>query len=967
MIAHRPAQALCGVACWALGSCLFVSSAAAQATSGINGKVTDSTSGALPGVTVTISSPALQVPSITAISAADGTYRFLDLPAGTYEARYELAGFRVSVRTGIALTVGFTATINVALEIGGLQESVTVSGASPVVDVTNTKVLSTLSIEQMSTIPNGRRPADIAMMTPGMMLNTIPNSSSLGQGSFANSVTSGGVSNYIIATDGVEHNNGGIRSPDLANVLEVNVTQSGGTADVAQSGTYVNVVSKSGGNEFHGRYAGIFAHHSLEASNLDAALIAQNLTSLNTTRYFNDVNGDLGGRIIRDRLWFYGSIRERHNRVGLPGFVLNAGPDGKYQTGDEPPYLPTASNRILTGKLSYQATNRYQYSGYWQREVDVDHGVFSALGATRFVPYEASGILNYDPRVAKIEMKGTPSNRFLFTGMFSRDWAPGLVYSGQPGQREQPAARDLATSMRTGSWYPEDVRTRSKWQSRADVTYVPSSFLGGNHELRTGWRFWRGAIDTSHFDHPGGNYILNFDTVGGVPHQPSQLVTYNSPVTPSSNSTGYSVYFTDRWAKGSRLTLNLGFRWDRYHAWVPEQTKVQGTFGTAGTFPLVEAGIWNRPAPRAGFAYNLTGDAKTVVKGTYGWFNDELNEGTFPQAYNKNTDEIVTYRWHDLNHNNNYDPGEVDLRLAPPDFLSITGAANNIVNLDLKHPHTHELTGSFERELASGMGFRALYTWRRLVDGTATINALRPYSAFNIPVVRRDPGADGNLNTTDDGPLVTLYDFPSSVAGGAFVGNKRVTRDGSKDDRFQALELTLNKRSSARWDATASASVIKNHRWITSISQSPNEDFFPLDETWQWTYRTTASYTFPLDIRVSSLVFLQSGTLGQRTYLFRTADPTPGGTQTIRNAGNLTVRLEPFGASQGPMRKQVNLRASKILKFAGARRVELNVDVNNLINSNAAWTTDYTSGPTFGYAQTIVPPRLVQFGAGFTF
>lgn len=966
MIAHRLVPTWWRVSCWTLGAFLFVSSAAAQTTSGINGKVTDLTAGALPGVTVTITSPALQVPSITAVSSADGSYRFLDLPAGMYTARYELSGFRVSVRNGIGLAVGFIATINVALEIGGLQESVTVSGASPVVDVTNTRVASTLTVDQISTIPNGRRPADIAMMTPGMMLNTIPNSSSLGQGSFANNVTSGGLSNYIIATDGVEHNNGGIRTPDLANVQEINVVQSGGTAEVAQAGTYVNVVSKSGGNEFHGRYAEIFAHHALESSNLDAALISQNLTSLNTTRYFNDLNGDLGGRIIRDRLWFYTSIRDRHNRVGLPGFVLNAGPDGKYQTGDEPPYLPTASNQILTGKLSYQATTKYQFSGFWQREVDVDHGVFSALGATRFVPYEASGTLNYNPIVSKAEVKGTPSSRFLFTGLFGRDWAD-VDYKGQPGQREQPAARDLATQMRTGSWYPEDLRVRSKWQARGDATYLPSNFvgLGANHELRVGGRYWFGAVDTRHLDHPGGNYILNFDTIGGVPHQPSQIVTYNSPVTPHSSSSGQSVYFTDRWTNGSRLTLNLGFRFDRYHAWVPEQTKVQGTFGTAGTFARVEAGTWNRPAPRAGFAYNLTGDAKTVVKGTYGWFNDEINEGTFPQSYNNNADVITTYRWHDLNHNNNYDPGEVDLRLTPPDFLSITGAANNLVNLALQHPHTHELTGSFERELAAGMGLRALYTWRRLADGTATINALRPYSAFNIPITRRDPGPDGNVNTADDGPMVTIYDFPATFAGAAFVGNQRVTRPDDKDDRFQALELTLNKRSSGRWDATASASVIKNHRWITAIAQSPNEDFYPLDETWQWTYRTTVSYTMPLDIRVSSLVFLQSGALGQRTYIFRQADPL-GGTP-LRQQSTLTVRLDPYGTQQGPMRKQINLRASKILRLNGARRLELNVDVNNLINSNAAWGTDYSSGPTFDYATTVLPPRLVQFGAAFTF
>lgn len=913
----------------------------------------------------------MQVTSLTAVTDADGTYRFVELPAGTYEARYELAGFRTAVRTGIQLAVGFIATINTVLDIGGLSESITVSGASPVVDVTNTRVASTLSVEQMSLIPNGRRPADIAMMTPGMMLNTIPNSSSLGQGSFANNVTSGGLSNYIIATDGVEHNNGGIRSPDLANVLEVNVTQSGGTADVAQAGTYVNVVSKSGGNEFHGRYASLFAHHSLEGNNLDDRLRSQNLTSLNTTRYFYDANADLVGRIIRDRLWFYGSVRNRRNRVGLPGFVLDAGPDGRYQTGDEPPYLPTATNRIVTGKLSYQATDKYQYSAYFQREVDEDHGVFSALGATRFVPYEASGRLNYDPTISKGEVKGTPSNRVLFTAMVGRDFAD-VAYSAQPGRDNFPAARDLATQMRTGRWYPQDLRVRSKWQSRADLTYLPTRVpgIGGDHELRVGWRWWFGNVDTWRLDSPGGNYILDFDTIGGRPHQPSQIVTYNSPVTPHTYSSGQSAYFTDRWTVGSRLTLNLGIRWDRYHAWVPEQTKVQGPFGTAGTFPRVEAGTWNRPAPRAGFAYNLTGDAKTVVKGTYGWLNDELNE-TFAAAYNKNTDVITTYRWRDLNGNNNYDRGEVNLDLNGGDFLGITGATNNLLNPDLRHPYTHEVTGSFERELAAGMGFRTLYVWRRVADAQVTTNVLRPYSAFSIPLSRRDPGPDGLVNTRDDGPMVTVYDFERAYRGAAFVGNQRVNVPDARDNRFHALELTLTKRSADRWSATASWSAVKNHRWITAgtfsaaVPQSPNDEYYPLDETWQWAYRTTASYLLPLDIRLSSLVFLQSGTLGQRTYIFRAADQLGGPPLVQQN--NVTLRLDPYGTQQGPMRTQVNLRTGKVLRLGASRTLELHVDFNNIINSNAAWTSSYQSGPTFGYAQTILPPRLIQFGAAFEF
>lgn len=954
------------VICLGLGSFLFVSAAAAQTSSGINGKVTDSTAGALPGVTVTITSPALQVPSMTTVTDADGTYRFIQLPSGTYEARYELSGFRQSVRAEILLAVGFIATINTSLELGGIQETITVSGASPVVDTTNNVVTSRLSAEAMASIPNGRRPNDIAMMTPGMMLTTMPVATSLGQGSFGNSVSSGGLTNYRIATDGVEHNSGGTRSPDLANVQEINVTQSGGTADIAQAGTYVNVVGKSGGNEFHGRYAGIATGNKLEGHNIDDALRKQGLSSVNSTSYFYDINADLGGRIIRDRLWFYTSIRDRRNRVGLPGFVLDAGPDGIYGTADEPPYLPTATNRISTLKLSYQPSSNYHLTGFYQREVDVDNGTFTLAGVTRFTPYEASGRLLYSPSVSKIELNGTPRSNLLFTGMIGRDYSEPSYFE-QPGREAIPAAIDLATSIRTGRYYPLDKRKRSKLATRADVTYLPTgSGLGGKHELKVGMRTWSAFVDTSHFNSPGGNYLLLFDTLAGVRRQPSQLRTYNSPVTPHSVSRAYSAYVTDRVTVGSRLTLNLGFRWDRYHAWVPAQTKVQGPFGDAGDFAFIEAGKWNMPAPRAGFAYNMSADGKTVVKGTYGWFNDDMAEN-FSEKYNRNSDVITNYRWHDNNRNNLYEPGEVNLATNGPDFLSATGAANNLVNLDLKYQHVHELTGSFERELAAGTGLRFLYTYRRYADQNATINALRPYSAFNIPLSRRDPGSDGLLNTSDDGPMVTVWDFAPAFAGAAFVGNKLVNVPAGRTDNFHGFEATLNKRFSEKWEATTSGSATKNHKHVGSAAtpQSPNDEYYGIDGTTDWTYRTIVTYVLPLDIRVASLAFFQSGSSGQRTYVFQAADPLGG--PALRQQANVTLRLDPYGTQRGPIRKAVNVRLSKIVRFASRRTLELNADINNIVNSNAAWASQYVSGPTFGNASNVYAPRLFQFGAAFEF
>ncbi len=605
-----------------LTSLAFASNAAAQgASSGINGRVTDSTGGALPGVTVTITSPALQVPTMATTTEADGTYRFIQLPAGTYEAKYELQGFKATVRQGIVLAVGFIATISPALEIGGVEETITVSGASPVVDTTNNTITSRLSAAEMASIPTSRRPNDIAMMTPGMMISTMPTSTSIGLNGLNNNVSSGGISNYRISNEGVVGSSSGPRNSDMGNVAEVNVTQSGGTADIAQAGIYVNIISKSGGNDFHGRYAAFFTGSALQGNNIDANLNRQGITTAaQSTSYYTDLSGDLGGRLVRDKLWFYGSARDRRNKIGVLGAV-----NGPHDPNPTAPYLPTAWTEVINGKLSYQMTSKYQLVGFVDQEWNFDQGA----RLTRFVPKESSAILHYHPGAYKGEFKGTFTNRLLVAGSFAADIS-FPTYFPQAGFENLPNTLDLATQQVTGRTYPQDHRARYRWQQRADMTYLPAGSLfgmiGGSHELKVGFFGWRGSIDTAFFDDPIGNYILIFNTVGGVPHQPAQLRTYNSPINPHSLVENQSAYVSDRITTG-RLTLNLGFRFERYHAWVPPQTKpaaavVLNAYSGALDVPYTDAGTWNMPAPRAGFAYNLTKDGKTVIKGTYGWFND---------------------------------------------------------------------------------------------------------------------------------------------------------------------------------------------------------------------------------------------------------------------------------------------------------------------------------------------------------
>jgi hypothetical protein len=934
--------------------------AAQRISSGsIAGTVSDESGGVLPGVIVTATSSALQVAQIETVTDANGYYRFADLPAGVYSVKYVLSGFQPLLREELQLSVGFAARVDVKLKVGGLEETLTVTGGSPIVDVTTTRGGQTLSSELVNKeIPITHTYADIVRMTPGMRVSTTPNIGVLGNAALTSFSAYGQSGQDQVMIDGVESPSNTF--PDFSSAQEIDVKTFGNSADVASPGVVFNMVMKSGGNEFHGRESEQFMNHSLGSDNLDDRLRAQGLGTGDAVRYHNDVNGELGGRIVKDKLWFFGAIRDRRNQRSVSGFALNAGPDGQYGTGDEPPFLPEVTTTNSTIKVSYQPSKAYQVVGFYTYERTVDFGVLGSKGAARFVPYESSSTLYYNPRNWKVEFRGTPSSHIIYNAQVGRS-VYLADYRDKPGFETVTARWDRETQMFTGGSitqngnFAETYRPNNRVQSTGSVSFLPDSFLGGHHLFKAGYRVWLLDTETREANHAAGNYQLTYDVVNGAHHTPVEIQVFNFPVTPMNRMNTYSLYLTDSWQLGKRLTFNLGMRWDRSRAFLPEQTKEAGTFAPGGTFPALDVNNWSRWAPRAAFALDVSGNGKTVVKGTYGLYNHDL-PAAFAEVYNPNNAVVTTFRWHDLNGNSNYDPGEVNLDSNGPDFISLTGSANNIINPNLRQPHTHEITGSFERELRTNMSARMLYVYRHAVDDYQDVNVLRPYDVFTNQILRVDPGPDGLAGTADDGGNVTIYDYPTSYRGSAFVGNKRTNRPSDREDSYQTVEFTLNKRSAGRWGVLTSFLATKNHRWLVGIPQNPNDNYFPLDTTWAWGYKASGSYRLPYDVQFGALIDLQNGAYGQRTYSFR----------SIPQLSTVTLRLEPYGSQKGPLRSLINFRASKIFRL-GKQTLQVDADALNAFNSNTAWITNYLSGPTFGYVTQIVSPRVVRLGVAYEF
>jgi hypothetical protein len=933
----------------------------------IDGVVTDATGGALPGVTVTITSPALQVPQLVQTTDGQGHYRFIDLPRGTYQLRFEIPGFDPLVRQGLEINAGFAARVNAAMKVGSLQETVTVSGASPVVDLTTTRGGQNVSTDLISiALPGLKQMADVIAMTPGLHSTDGYKPGAIGLNGRSRFNTYGidsGNTNVTVMVDGFKIIANS--QPDFANSLETDVKTYGNSAEVKEAGALINIITKSGGNDFHGRYSESYMRQP--TSNLTSDLAARGLTVGTSLQYYNDAFGDLGGRIVRDKVWFFGSMRDRRNKTSRPGLVLDPGPDGVFLTGDEPAAFPKSVLDNPTIKGSFQLTPKYQLVADYAREVtnsdaDYQKTIFNAQSTANpdftHIAFEATQQFRWVPTRWKLELKGTPNNRLLFDAQFGRSTYL-LDYTPQSACGLTPPTYDRNTLLLTGCAVQQQSDF-TMWVADGSLTYVPSSFLGGSHEFKVGYQLSARDITGNAAVTPQGNYALMFDAVGGV-RQGVQFETSNAPVNPANWDNVYSGYFADQWRVGQRLTFNLGLRYDYQHSYVPEQTREAGPWAAAASYPRVEVGSWGHVAPRAAVAFDLTGSGKTVVKASYAWFN---TEAALSGNYNQLTIFTTDYRWHDLNNDGKYQTGEVNLDTNSADFLSTTSAANTPPNPALRLSHTQEISASIERELAPNLAARMLFVQKRNGDDfSSSINTLRPISAYNIPITRRDPGPDGVLNTVDDGGLVTIYDYDPAFRGSNFVSNQTVNRPEGRSDYFNSVEGSVTRRLAGSWSLLTAYTATKYHRWLVGVPQSPNDTSFDLDDRWRWSLKLNGNYNLPHDFLVGAIVELVNGALGQRTYVFRAADPSG---PPLRQLATVSLRLEPYGSESEPHQTQVNARVGKKV-MVGKKALNFSVDVLNLANTNAITAVTYVSGPSFGRVTDILPPRTLRAGVTFDF
>jgi len=315
MCRTRPSTLIAALGLLVIGLAPVPLSGQSAQSASLVGRVTDESGGAMPGVSVILKSPSLQVGQLTAVTGNEGDYRLLELPPGVYSVAFELSGFQTLLRTDVHLTTGSAGRVDVVMKIGALSETVQVSGQSPVVDTVNATGQTTLMQDQLRSIPMGGTMQEMLPLAAGVSIQTKPDVGDSNLASRAAIITYGVVLQTTLDIEGI--NTTTAHDQDTAVYLnsfsleEAQFKTSGNNAEIAFPGLAQQAVMKSGGNTLHGSARANYENPAWQGNNVTPELAAQGITNPNpiVTPGFYDYNFDIGGRIVRDKLWFYGGER----------------------------------------------------------------------------------------------------------------------------------------------------------------------------------------------------------------------------------------------------------------------------------------------------------------------------------------------------------------------------------------------------------------------------------------------------------------------------------------------------------------------------------------------------------------------------------------------------------------------------------------------------------------------------------
>jgi hypothetical protein len=992
--------------------------AVALAQASIAGVVRDTSGAVLPGVTVEASSPVLIEKTRTAVTDTNGRYQIVELRPGTYTVTFTLPGFSTFKRDGVLLSGAAASTVDAELRVGSLEETITVTGEAPIVDVSTLTKQQVLSADLVDALPSARNYVTLARMVAGTsatgngaddvggsLIQDVGGSLLVhGSRQTDQRVTANGVNTMTLQAGG----NIGGQTPDVGSAAEVTIDTNSLSADLPTGGVRINFIPRDGGNRFANSAFFNFSSEGLQGDNFSSELKARGLATPTRIVSNFDLNEAFGGPIRRDKVWFWFSTR--YNSVkNEAGIFENA----NAFKPNEWLYVPTTTPSVNEGqqynnslRVTYQATPKIKIAGTYKADKWCNcPGNISANRA-----HEAG----YDRRFPRLrqehaEVTSPITNRLLFeaVGMHLYERWGNMHLRVKGGSLDDPAVEAIVPQLISVTEQSNNLVYRGRadnnntavpsWTYRAALSYVT-----GTHAFKVGFNRTHGYLDEYQYAMNPVNYRFN----NGVPNQ---ITETNRPYRAISNlDNDFGVFVLDRWTM-DRLTLNLALRYDALQTSFPEQTVGPTPLlpNRNISFPETDNLDWKDISYRTGFAYDLGGNGKTAIKVA-------LNKYLLGQTLNaigRDPNPVLALAqtanrsWADGNRD--YIP-QCDLQnpLANgecgqlSDLSFGTVRPGELYDKDLTtgwghRPANWEFSVGVQRELVPRVALDVGYFRRIWKNFQVTDNLLvgpEDFTQFSM-MVPTDP----RLSTSGQ-TLTGLYNVVPAKFGQVQNLNTLSDKYGKQIDHWNGFDIGINARfdnglvlqggvSSGKQVedncevvaklpellSLTAAVVGAANSGATGGNAAPAQwrplEFCHREQPMLTGAKALAIYTIPkVDVQLSGSFRSTPGT--SLTAAFTATNAYLAANSTLGRplsggAANMVIGIEEVHKAYTDRRQELDVRIGKVLRFGNTRTV-VGVDVYNALNSGATITENQAYASWLQPTQ-ILNPRLIKFSFAFDF
>jgi len=1003
---------------------------AQQRTGNIFGKVLDQEGNALPGASVTLTG-SLTAP-VSTVSSAEGNFRFLSLsPSANYALKVELQGFKTLTRPDIIVSIGKNTEISLTLEVGALEEEITVTAATPVVETKKTTITQTVTREVLQSLPTARDPWVILQQAAGVQVDR-ENVGGSESGQMSGFIARGG-GTEIWSVDGVNTEDpssiSSITYYDFDTFEEMNITQGGGDVSVATGGIQVNLVTRRGGNKLNigGRF--YRTDKKFQGDNLTDALKKEGVVGTNVIRAIKDYGFNIGGPLIKDKIWWWASY-------GVQDIWTN----NLYGAKDD------TLLQNYAAKVNFQILPQNRFEAFLHVGGKEKFGRSAGYECPQ--GYHQLSKYYFGTPILKVEDEHMFGDSFLLSVKYAFSGGGFQFLPTVDEKFENWLTRDDTTGIYQNGWwnYGADRPTHS---ARILGNYFNDNLFGLSHEIKFGAEY-RNSTGAHYSTAPGNtqrNTNLNYasmdingdgepDYVPGI----ERLGVWRG-WKDNNNIKEYTGYLSDTITKG-RFNLILGLRYSYMKPEIMAFTMSsveknhpawQKNFSSAAADAIAKVlpGLtvpartgdykWAFLSPRIGMTYDLSGDGKTIVKLSAAQYGDWMGTGEASYYEPLGLGGWMDFYWRDTNGNRMVDVTELywtTLTYAPNQVFDASGnlignVADNegvmwgdyditnpqafsspryTIDKSVNSPRVQEILLSVEREVLPDLGVALDFSYRKFDKFNWTL----PY----------DPTTGAKTDKSAYGQAGTIPGNMASYSGKDAAGKPYYLLKAGIPSRFYRIyeqqpdyyrdfmgaELRMTKRLSNKWmlDASFTYQNQKEHYGDNGYVNATNlwaRDGLPWGRSMgassgkinvnvfsRWLFKVSGLYQLPFDFNVSGSFNAREGHI-----ILESMQITNYAAPNATNRST-TVDLTAYGTERLPVFYNLNMRLEKVLKAGDIGKIYIMADLFNVLNSslmNRRYdryhgtyypTTGTVSKNATDYkANEVLNPRIVRLGVRFQF